>query len=133
MAFRYVVRCLTLAAVALVGAGCSSGALPTPSPAGTQGSTQGPKRCRTARAPAGLTATGTVTVRSGGKVVCVMTIKDGKGTCKVSAKDYKPGTVTYTGTYSGGGGMKASTSKPLSVRLLKAPKSQVERADQRPG
>lgn len=122
MAFRYVVRCLALAAVALVAAGCSSGALPTPSPAGTQGPTQGPGAAHGAGA-AGLTATGTVVVKSGGKVVCVMTIKDGKGTCTVSAKDYKPGTVTFTGAYSGDRGMKASASKPLSVRFLQAPKA----------
>jgi hypothetical protein len=78
------------------------------------GSIQGPKPVGSAGAAARLTA-GTVTVRSGGKVVCVMTIKDGKGTCTVSAKDYKPGTVSFTGAYSGGDGMKASTSKPISA------------------
>jgi hypothetical protein len=125
MAFRYVVRCLALAAVALVAMGCSSSAFPAPSSAGTQpaGSVQGPKPVGSAGAAARLTATGTVTVRSGGKVVCVMTIKNGKGTCTVSAKNYKPGTVSFTGAYSGGNGMKASTSKPLSVRLQKAPKA----------
>jgi Bacterial Ig-like domain (group 3) len=125
MAFRYFVRCLALAAVALVAMGCSSSAFPAPSPAGTRpaGSVQGPQPVGSAGAAARLTATGTVTVRSGGKVICVMTIKNGKGTCTVSAKNYKPGTVSFTGAYSGGNGMKASTSKPLSVRLQKAPKA----------
>jgi hypothetical protein len=120
MTFRYFVRCAALVAVALVGAGCSSGALPAPTPASTQGPSSG--ATHGAGTTAGLTATGTVTVRSGGKVVCVMTIKDGKGTCKVSTKDYKPGTLSFTGAYSGGDGMKASVSKPLAVRLLPTPK-----------
>ncbi|HEY5396817.1 MAG TPA: Ig-like domain-containing protein [Trebonia sp.] len=119
MAFRYLVRCLALAAVALVGAGCSSSALPTPSSAGTPGSA-GPQGAGAAGA---RTATGTVTVRSGGKVVCVMTLVDGKGSCKVSTKDYKPGSVSFTGAYSGGDGLKAATSKPVSVQILKAQKA----------
>jgi len=121
MTFRYVVRCVALVAVALVGAGCSSGALPTPTPASTQGPSSG--ATHGAGTTAGLTATGTVTVRTGGKVVCVMTIKDGKGTCTVSTKDYKPRTVSFTGAYSGGGGMKASVSQPLAVRLSPTPKA----------
>jgi hypothetical protein len=118
MTFRYVVRSATLGAVALVAAGCSSGALPTPS-AGSTGSSA----THSAAPAAGLTANGTVTVRSGGKVVCVMTIKDGKGTCKVSTKGYKPGTLSFVGTYSGSRGLKPSTSKPISVPLVKASKA----------
>ncbi|HEY5015615.1 MAG TPA: Ig-like domain-containing protein [Streptosporangiaceae bacterium] len=105
--------------MALVGAGCSSSALPTPSSAGTPGSA-GPQGAGAAGA---RTATGTVTVRSGGKVVCVMTLVDGKGSCKVSTKDYKPGSVSFTGAYSGGDGLKAATSKPVSVQILKAQKA----------
>jgi hypothetical protein len=121
MTFRYVVRCVALAAAALVAAGCSSGALPTPSPASTQGpSSSAPPG---AGAAASLTARGTVTVRSGGKVVCVMTIKDGKGTCTVNTKGYKPGAMSFTGAYSGGAGLKPSQSKPISVRLLPTPKA----------
>jgi Bacterial Ig-like domain (group 3) len=118
MTFRYVVRCLPLVLMALVAAACSSSALPTPSTAGTSspGSQHG-------AASGARTATGTVTVRSGGKVVCVITLKDGKGSCKVSTKDYKPGSVTYTGDYSGGGGLNPTTSKPVSVQILKAPKA----------
>ena len=116
MAFRYVVRCLAVAAVALVGAGCSSSALPAPSSAGPSGSAGQ----HAAGAAGTRTATGTVTVRSGGKVVCVMTLVDGKGTCKVSTKGFKPGSVSYTGTYSGGGGLNPTQSKPVSVNILKA-------------
>jgi hypothetical protein len=117
MTFRYVVRCVALVAVALVGAGCSSGGLPAPSSAGTQG----PAGPQGAGAAGGRT--GTVTVRSGGKVVCVMTLKDGKGSCKVSTKDYKPGTVSFTGTYTGDDGLKASQSASVSLHILKAPKA----------
>ena len=57
-------------------------------------------------APAG-TPTGTVTVRSGGKVVCVIKIdKNGTGTCQVGTGGYTPGKVTFTGTYGGGNGFK---------------------------
>ena len=116
MTFRYVVRCAALVAVALVGAGCSSGALPAPSSAGAQGSA-GPQG---AGAAGGRTATGTVTVRSGGKVVCVIALKNGTGSCKVSTKGDKPGTVNYTGTYSGGDGLKASKTVGLHVLAPKA-------------
>ena len=119
MAFRYVVRCLPFAVMALVAVGCSSSSLPAPSSAGTPSSVgqQG------AGSAGGRTATGTVTVRSGGKVVCVMTLVDGKGSCKVSTKDYKPGSVSFTGTYSGGDGLKAAQSTPVSVQILKAQKA----------
>ncbi len=54
--------------------------------------------------------TGTVTVRSGGKVVCVIKLDaDGTGNCPVSTTNYPPGQVTYTGTYSGGAGFKPGT------------------------
>ena len=113
MTFRYVVRCVPLAALALVAAGCSSGALPTPSSAGTPGS------AGTQHAGATVhTATGTVTVTSHGKVVCVITLKDGTGSCKVSTKGEKPGSVSYTGSYSGGGGLNPTKSKPVSVQIL---------------
>jgi hypothetical protein len=42
-----------------------------------------------------------VTVRSGGKVVCIITLnQNGTGTCKVSTAKYSPGKVTFTGTYN---------------------------------
>jgi hypothetical protein len=44
---------------------------------------------------------GTVTVRSGTKVVCVITLKNGTGQCKVGTAGYTPGKVTYTGTFNG--------------------------------
>jgi hypothetical protein len=60
---------------------------------------------------------GTVTVRSGNKVVCVITLdKNGTGTCKVGTAGYTPGKVTFTGTYNGGSGFKSgSASTTLTV------------------
>jgi hypothetical protein len=56
------------------------------------------------------TVTGTVTVRSGGKVVCVITLNaDGTGTCKIGTANYTPGKVTFTGTYAGSAKFSAGT------------------------
>jgi hypothetical protein len=120
MNFRYVVRCMPLVAMALVTVGCTSGALPTPSSAGSSSPTgaQGVQGAGVG----GKTATGTVTVRSGGKTVCVIVLKDGTGSCKVSTKGDKPGSVKYVGLYSGGGGLNPTQSKPVSVQI-KAPKA----------
>lgn len=116
MNFRYVVRCLALVALALVAAGCTSSPLPTPSSAGSSSPTG-------AQGVQGVqgnvkTATGTVTVRSGGKTICVIVLKNGTGSCKVSTKGDKPGTVKYVGLYSGGGGLNPTESKPVSVQIL---------------
>jgi hypothetical protein len=62
---------------------------------------------------------GTVTVKAGNKVVCVMTIKGGKGTCKVSTAQYAAGTLKFVATYGGRPGYKQSGAS-ASVRLLKA-------------
>lgn len=72
------------------------------------------------RVPASKTVTGTVTVKVAGKVVCVMTVAAGKGTCKVSTKDYKPGTLSFDATYSGGPGYKSSHSS-ASIKLKPKP------------
>ena len=53
--------------------------------------------------------TGTMTVKYGDKVVCVMTVKAGKGSCDVDTARYKPGALKFVATYSGGGGYKGST------------------------
>ncbi len=59
-----------------------------------------------------------MTVRSGNKVVCVITLdKNGTGTCKVSTANYTPGKVTFTGTYNGGSGFKSgSGTTTLTVK-----------------
>jgi len=51
-----------------------------------------------------------VTVKSGNKVVCVITLdKNGTGTCEVDTAGYTPGKVTYTGTYTGDSRFKSGT------------------------
>jgi large repetitive protein len=62
---------------------------------------------------------GTVTVREGGKVICVMTVVAGKGTCKVSAGSFPIGTSKLTGTYTGSG-YKTSQSRPLNLTVTQA-------------
>src|ERR1700749_3761245 len=92
MRVRLLALCVVLLGAALGAAGCSS------SGASSSG-----------KAPVGKPG-GTVTVKSGGKVVCVITLdKNGTGTCKVSTAGYAPGKVTYTGTYNGGSGFKSSS------------------------
>jgi hypothetical protein len=103
MRIRRIAVCSVLVAVALGGAGCSSGGS---GGSGTPGGSNLPG------------ATGTVTVRSGGKVICVMAIKDGKGTCTMSTKGYAPGTVNLSAAYSGDSAHKSSRTS-TSVHLLK--------------
>ena len=66
------------------------------------------------------TAAGTVTVRSGGKVVCVMTIKAGRGTCQVSSLQFKPGSVGFTSSYSATGSSKVTSTGKTSLTLNQA-------------
>ena len=100
MRIRPLVLCVVLLGAALGAAGCFvRDAVPG---CGVPGASSG-------KAPAGK-PTGTVTVRSGGKVVCVITLdKNGTGTCKVSTANYTPGKVTFTGTYTGGSGFKSGS------------------------
>jgi hypothetical protein len=60
---------------------------------------------------------GTVTVREGNKVICVMTVVNGKGTCKVpAAKIGGVGTHSVVGEYTGAGyGSAKSTPLPVTV------------------
>jgi hypothetical protein len=61
-----------------------------------------------------------VTVTSGGKVVCVITLdKNGTGTCKVSTANYKPGKISFTGTYKGSSKF-SSGSGSATVTILPA-------------
>jgi len=64
-------------------------------------------------------AGGTVTVKAGNKVVCVMTIKSGKGSCKVNTAKYAPGTLKFVATYSGGGKYRTSSGS-ANLKLLRA-------------
>ena len=86
------------------------------------GAVLGVAGCSSSGKPSLSTPTGTVTVKSGNKVVCVITLdKTGTGTCKVSTADYKPGKVTYTGTYNGGSGFKQGTGSTTVTLLPKKP------------
>jgi hypothetical protein len=84
------------------------------------GAVLGAAGCSSSGKPAPGTPTGTVTVRSGNKVVCVITLdKNGTGTCKVSTADYTPGKVTFAGTYNGTTGVK-SGSATTTLTILPA-------------
>jgi hypothetical protein len=83
--------------LALGAAGCTSSASPGTSPVN-----------HPAAGASGRPATGTVVVKRGNKVVCVIKLKAGRGSCSVSTRDYAAGTVTFTGTYSGGSGFLPS-------------------------
>ena len=103
MRVRPLVFCLVLLGAALGAAGCSSA----------------PGASSSGSAHVG-TPTGTVTVRSGGKVVCVITLgKNGTGTCKVSTANYTSGKVTFTGTYSGSSKFR-SANGTTTLTLLPA-------------
>src|ERR1700722_5047243 len=104
MRVRALALCVVLIGVALGAVGCSSSGA---SPSGGKPHVGPP--------------TGTVTVRSGNKVVCVITLdQSGKGTCKVSTAGYAPGKVTYTGTYNGGTGYKPGEQASTTQTILPA-------------
>ena len=86
MRIRPIAVSAVLVVMALGAAGCSSGGS-----GGSGGATDGGSQ----------PATGTVTVKYGGKVICVMTIKNDKGTCTMPTKGYAPGTLTLNASYSG--------------------------------
>jgi hypothetical protein len=103
MRIRSLVLCAVLAGAALGAAGCSSSA------------------SSSSKAPA-KNPTGTVSVVSGGKVVCTIKLdKNGTGTCKVSTANDKPGQIKYTGTYSGDGSHTPSSG---SVTIILKPAQQ---------
>ena len=103
---RYSIRAIAgavLAASCLALAACGS------SPSSNSGGTDGP------------VSHGTVTVREGSKVVCVMTVVNGKGTCKVPASAIgSVGAHTVVGEYSGAGYRNAK-SQPVTVTVTSAP------------
>jgi len=105
MRVRSLVLCVVLLGAALGAAGCSS-----------SGASSGSKT------PLGKPG-GTVTVKSGGKVVCVITLdKNGTGTCKVSTAQYAPGKVTYTGTYNSVGNFKSGAGASTTLTITPAAK-----------
>jgi hypothetical protein len=102
---------MVLLGAALGAVGCSSPGTPSPG-ASSSGKAAVAK------------PTGTVTVKSGNKVICVITLgKDGTGTCKVSTANYTPGKVTFTGTYQGSTGFKSGTGSTTLTVLPAAKKT----------
>jgi hypothetical protein len=72
--------------------------------------------------PPGVTVpvkNGTVVVRQGNKVICTMTVVDGKGTCRVPASSFGIGTSRIVGTYSGPG-YRSAQSVPQEVTVVAA-------------
>jgi Bacterial Ig-like domain (group 3) len=103
MRLRFVVLGASILAVMLGGAGCSSsGANTTP---GSQ----------SARPP----VTGMVVVKSGGRVVCVMKLSNGKGTCTMNTGGYPSGTVPLVASYGGSKQYKPAQSETVNLRLTK--------------
>ena len=65
------------------------------------------------------TPTGTVTVKAGTRTVCAITLKSGKGSCALTAKELKPGTYQLTASYPGKGGFTGSASAPRTLKVAK--------------
>lgn len=53
---------------------------------------------------------GTMTVKAGGKSVCVITLKSGKGTCALTARELGVGTYRLSAVYAATGDFSASVS-----------------------
>jgi hypothetical protein len=122
-----VVRGAVFLALALGVASCTSGGAATASNGSLSGSS-GPNGTATVvggdgngSSSGGLSAggKGTVTITSGGKVVCVITLKGSTGSCQVSSAGYQPGTLQFTGSYNTGSG--SVQSKTINVQLERAP------------
>jgi Bacterial Ig-like domain (group 3) len=65
------------------------------------------------------TPTGTVTLKAGSRTVCKITLKAGKGSCALTAKEFKPGTYQLTASYPGKGGFTGSTSATRALKVVK--------------
>lgn len=111
---RLAIRSISAAAIAaacLALAACSSGS-PGNAAAGQQNA---------ANAAQGKPASGgTVTVRQGNKVICVMTVVNGTGTCKVPARKFGVGTSQVSASYAGSGNLNGK-SGPVSMTVATAP------------
>jgi hypothetical protein len=108
---RHLIRALggiALAGASLALAACSSSGSP-----GAAGS---------AKPDSVPVKNGTVTVREGDKVICVMKVVNGKGTCTVPASTVGGGTKTIVGEYTGKQYGRAQ-SPPLYLSVIKAASS----------
>jgi hypothetical protein len=97
-----------VAAACLALAACTSSG--SPAAAGANGQAQQPGK------PA---SGGTVTVKQGNKVICVMKVANGQGTCKVPATKLGIGTSQIYASYSGSG-KDGGRSQPVSMTVTPA-------------
>jgi spore coat protein U-like protein len=95
---------IVIAGACLASAACTSSTAAGGSGAGASGSHVGVP-----------VKNGTVVVRQGGKVICVMKVVDGKGTCKVPAAKFGVGTSLITAQYSGQGYSSSAGSLNYTV------------------
>src|SRR5271165_488444 len=65
----------------------------------------------------GGTPAGTVKVRAGHVTVCDITLAQGRGSCRLSARQLRRGTYRLTAAYAGGPGFLASTSVARSLTV----------------
>jgi hypothetical protein len=65
----------------------------------------------------GGTPAGTVAVKSGTRTVCTITLKSGKGSCALTAKELKSGTYHLSASYPGKGGFSASASAARTLKV----------------
>ena len=70
---------------------------------------------------AGSTPTGTVTVKASATTLCTIKLSSGKGSCRLTAKELRPGTYHLVATY--GGNLKFAGSFSNEVRLVVTPGS----------
>jgi Bacterial Ig-like domain (group 3) len=66
----------------------------------------------------GGTPTGKVTVKAGTRTVCTITLKSGKGSCVLAAKELSAGTYHLTAGYPGSGGFTGSTSAAKTLKVV---------------
>lgn len=67
----------------------------------------------------GGTPTGTVTLKAGTRLLCRATLKAGKGSCALNARELKTGAYQVTAIYPGLGGFTGSTSGPRTLKVVK--------------
>jgi hypothetical protein len=65
------------------------------------------------------TPTGTVTVGAGGIRICTTTLKSGKGSCVLTAKQLKVGGYRLVANYSGSATYSNSASSPATLKITK--------------
>jgi len=67
----------------------------------------------------GGTPAGTVRLKTGERTVCTIVLKSDKGSCRLTAKELKPGTYRLTANYPGKGGFTGSASAPRTLKVIR--------------